>query len=63
MKIAFEDGSFISVEPNDESKLSVTLCGLKSNRELTMSTSNLTVEQVVEIIKFMVEWVEKETQG
>lgn len=58
MKIEFKDGSFLSVAPQDNGELSITLCGLKSRKELTMSTSSLTKEQVFEMIKFMTDWIE-----
>ena len=56
MKIIFEDESFLEIIPtNDEDKLHIILCGFKTKKQLTMSSSELTKEQAQEIIKFLQE--------
>jgi hypothetical protein len=56
MKIVFEDGSFLEFMPADNNKLHIILCGFKTKKQLTMSSSELTKEQVQEIIKYLQEW-------
>ena len=56
MKIPFEDGSFIHIEKSvrDDKLVTFTMCGLKNDgRSLTMSSSELNHEQIVEIIEFL----------
>ena len=61
MKITFgEDGSFLELLPNDDNKVTLVMCGRKSYREVTMSSAELSKEQVTEIIKFLSEWQETE---
>lgn len=62
MKINFgKDNSFLEIFPSgDNSTLTLIMCGRKSYREVTMSSTELTKEQVAEIIKFLSEWQEAE---
>lgn len=56
MRIAFEDGSFIDVEdsPNDGKIITITMCGVSSDgNSLTMSSSDLELEQVEQICEFL----------
>ena len=60
MKVEFEDGSFIMLDiTNDPNKLNLIMCGLKDERNLTMSSSKLTREQVEMIVKFLGDWLSK----
>ena len=56
MKIHFEDGSFIHLDEatNDNDKIvTITMCGLSDDgNKLTMSSSELDIEQVEEISDF-----------
>ena len=62
MKIHFEDGSFIHLDEaiNDNDKIvTITMCGLSSNgNKLTMSSSELDIEQVEEISEFFKKIIE-----
>jgi hypothetical protein len=62
MKITFgEDGSFLEIFPSgDNKKITLIMCGRKSYREVTMSSTELSKEQVSEMIKFLTEWQETE---
>ena len=57
MKIEFDDGSFILLDTNeyDEEMLTILMCGLEG-RSATMSSSNLSYDQVGEIIEFLRIW-------
>lgn len=60
MKITFKDGSFISFNSSDENdKLNVIICGLKRQNEVTMSSLDLDVSEVQEIIEFLQKWCEE----
>jgi len=60
MKITFEDGSFLEFAPNPDGSLRVILCGIKSYNKTTMSTADLSEEQVIEITNFLLEQSAKE---
>jgi len=56
MKISFEDGSFIHIDDavREDKIITITMCGLKDDgKTLTMSTSDLDSDQVLEIIEFL----------
>lgn len=53
MKITFEDGSFLELEPNADGSIRLILCGIKSYNHATMSTADLNKEQVAEITDFL----------
>ena len=59
MKIIFEeDRSFLELLPSDDnSKLTVVMCGRKSFREVTMSSADLTIGQAEEIANFLANWI------
>ena len=62
MKISFEDGSFIHIDEaiRSDKVITFTTCGLKNDgKSLTMSSSDLSHEQVVEIIQFLTEALKK----
>ena len=57
MKINFdEDNSFLELLPSEDNKMTLIMCGRKSLREVTMSSAELTEEQVAEIIDFFTRW-------
>lgn len=59
MKITFDDGSFLevmSIDQLDEFKLRFVLCGFKNHKELTMSASELSLEQIDELMEFLSDW-------
>jgi hypothetical protein len=56
MRIDFEDGSFITLIP-ENSKMTLVTCGRKSIKETVMSSSNLTLEQVGQVANFLNEWL------
>lgn len=61
MKVDFEDGSFIAIEPsgNDSGKLNIIMCGVKDASGATvMASSELDSQQVVDLVKFLMNWVE-----
>lgn len=61
MKITFgEDGGFLEIIPSGKNKITLIMCGRKSYREVTMSSTDLSKEQVSEIIEFLTEWKEAE---
>lgn len=56
MKIMFnEDDSFLELLSNED-KVTFVMCGKKSYRQVTMSSADLSEEQVDEIIAFLNEW-------
>jgi len=55
MRIDFEDGSFIALMPSQD-KITFVTCGRKSRRETTMSSSELTRENVEELLAFLTKW-------
>lgn len=61
MKINFDDGSFLSFIPSDKpGTLTMVMCGIKdSTGATTMSSTDLTANQVADIVKFFVDWVGK----
>jgi hypothetical protein len=61
MRIDFEDGSFITLIPED-GKMTLVTCGRKSRRETVMSSSDLTREQVGQVAKFLDEWLKTAVQ-
>lgn len=59
MKINFDDGSFLAIEPqHDEGRLlTISMCGLTNGgKKATMSTSMLTLDDVEQVIDFLTEW-------
>lgn len=61
MKITFEDGSFLELEPNDDGSIRLILCGIKSYNQATMSTADLNEEQVAEMTNFLLGLSRQET--
>jgi hypothetical protein len=61
MKIMFEDGSYLELDqsPNDSNKLIVILCGYKTETQLTMSSSEITIQDADQIIEFLTKWINK----
>ncbi len=63
MRVTFKDGSFLEMMPSTqedgENKLTVIMCGFKGYNQLTMSSSDLSLDQVNEMIKFLSEWSEE----
>lgn len=60
MKITFRDGSFISLNNSDiNNKLNIIVCGMKSPRQVTMSSLELDEEQAQKIHDFLTKWLEK----
>ena len=56
LKISFEDGSFISLDESVrlDKLLTLSMCGLKDNgKSVTMSTSELTRDQVIKLVYFL----------
>jgi hypothetical protein len=59
MKITFDkDDSFLEILPSED-QITFIMCGHKSFREVTMSSAELSKEQVSEIIAFLSEWIEE----
>ena len=59
MKVEFdEDGSFLEFL-SAKDKITLIMCGIKSYRQVTMSSADLSKEQVDEIINFLIEWKEQ----
>ena len=60
MKISFEDGSFIHVDEatRDDKAITISMCGVNGNR-LTMSSSDLDIEQLEQLVEFMQEILKK----
>lgn len=64
MKISFDDGSFIHMDQsvNDGKILTVTMCGLDNDgNRLTMSSSDLDLDQAQEIYDFLDEMLKSLT--
>lgn len=58
MQIDFKDGSFIAIMPSSEKdKLIFVTCGKKSRTETTMSSSELTIDDVEQIQIFLTNWL------
>jgi len=53
MRITFEDGSFLELESHEDGSIRVILCGIKSYNQATMSTADLSPEQVSELFMFL----------
>jgi len=58
IKVDFEDGSFILLEPKDEYKINVIMCGRKDTNTVTMSSSSLDKEQAEKIAGFLRDWLD-----
>jgi hypothetical protein len=52
MKIEFGDGSYLEVTGNGD-QVRIVMCGVKSNRELTMSISELDKDQVKKLVEYL----------
>ena len=64
MKIPFKDGSFIDIDESDRDDkiVSITMCGLnKDGNKVTMSTSELDINQATELNNFLKEIIKKFT--
>ena len=62
MKIHFEDGSFIHLDEstNDNKIVTITMCGLNNDgNKLTMSSSELNMDQAKDINRFLIKIIEK----
>lgn len=55
MRIIFNDNSFLELLPEKDG-LTLVLCGRKSHKEVTMSSANLSEEQITELINFLINW-------
>lgn len=56
MKIYFDDGSFLDIDEavNDGKVITITMCGVNSDgNKLTMSSSDLDIDQVQKIHDFL----------
>jgi len=60
MRVTFKDGSFLEImtSAEDKNKLTIIMCGFKGYNQLTMSSSDLSLNQVNEMIGFLTDWVE-----
>jgi len=64
MQITFKDGSFIALNSDvTPGKISVIVCGMKTHREVTMSTLELDESQAQEMHDFLVEWLKENQQS
>lgn len=59
MKITFDDGSFLELEPLDDGSIRFILCGIKGYLSTTMSSAELNNDQVVEITRFLLKQSDK----
>lgn len=59
MKITLgDDGGFLEIFPSSDNKITMVMCGRKSYKEVTMSSTELSKEQVSKIIEFLSKWQE-----
>ena len=57
MKIEFEDNSFVEImESGKENELIIAMCGYKDYRNVTVSSSSLSAQQIDKIIDYLVDW-------
>ena len=52
MKIEFDDGSFLEVVQNGD-KTHIVMCGFKTDKQLTMSVSDLNKDQLKQLVEFL----------
>lgn len=64
MQITFKDGSFIAINNSDinPDKLNIIVCGMKSLREVTMSSLELSEDQAKEMCDFLSKWLKGKPQ-
>jgi len=59
MRIVFEeDGSFLELIPTEDNKIAFIMCGRKSHKEVTMSSADLSLEQVSNLATFLMDWLD-----